>query len=170
MRHPHEPATFNLANNQTLATGMEMLSFCDDIEPSSTGLPSPSTDTTSEDSITSSPPTATGESGSGGSNQSSASSDNSSHGGLSTGAKAGIGIGAALGVILLLLGAFLLGRRRRRPKSPAPIAVQDEVHQGKRGLEMEGEKWVPELDAQKTQIPAELECPNTRYLSQPPSS
>ncbi|KAK3990451.1 hypothetical protein QBC44DRAFT_64095 [Cladorrhinum sp. PSN332] len=37
--------------------------------------------------------------------------------GLSTGAKAGIGIGAALGSILLLLVAFLLWRRRRPPPS-----------------------------------------------------
>jgi len=38
--------------------------------------------------------------------------------GLSTGAKAGIGVGIAIGVLaLLLLGALLLGRRRRKPKT-----------------------------------------------------
>lgn len=173
MRHSHGAATLHFADNQKSAIGMDMLSFCDDIPPTdsdettsgartSSRSPSTAIDTFSETETTSPPTTITGENGSGGSDQSSESSESPVSGGLSTGAKAGIGIGAALGVILLLLGAFLLGRRRRQRKDSVPTTVLDSNHHEKKGLEMEGEKWIPELDAQKNQIPAELECPSTR--------
>lgn len=160
---------------------MDLLSFCDDLNGGSGSLTSSATIsmTRSAPSITetafstaTTDPTET-QPGSIQSEQPTSrpeSPPDSDSGGLSTGAKAGIGVGAAIGVILLLLVAFLLGRRRR--KDPEPTSTSHTGEDGKKELEMEGEKWVPELEGnksqiselegRKTQIPAELECPSSR--------
>ncbi|KAH6675322.1 hypothetical protein F5X68DRAFT_264444 [Plectosphaerella plurivora] len=54
------------------------------------------------------------------------SSDETNGGGLSTGAQAGIGVGVSLGVILLVVAGYFLGRRSRRNREstvPEPMVV-----------------------------------------------
>lgn len=70
--------------------------------------------------------------------------------GLSEGAKAGIGVGVAVAVVLILIGFLLVFRYRRNPskdpsnKPPPNIA------------ELHGKTALHELDATKTEGPAEL--------------
>ncbi|KAH8879063.1 hypothetical protein GQ53DRAFT_849837 [Thozetella sp. PMI_491] len=71
---------------------------------------------------------ATGETSSPGSPNASTDSGSSSSGGLSTGAQAGIGVGAALIVLLLATGCFLLFRRNRRKS--APLASKEAADPG----------------------------------------
>ncbi|KAF2447589.1 hypothetical protein P171DRAFT_227936 [Karstenula rhodostoma CBS 690.94] len=51
------------------------------------------------------------------------------HAGLSTGAKAGIGVGAALGVLLVAIAAFYIGFRWRRRSVLAPLVEHNVVHE-----------------------------------------
>ncbi|KAJ6438162.1 integral membrane protein [Purpureocillium lavendulum] len=109
-------------------------------------------------SITSTAPTSSADTTSGG-------------GGLSTGAKVGIGIGAAVALLLLILGAYILGRRRRSKADPTPVpdnhdgsgvkqdGQQDglELPKEKTVTELEGARWVPELGDYNTHV-AELEA------------
>lgn len=161
-----------------LDVGMDMLSFCDGTESDSsatrratdtateTATRSTATsdaETTSEAASTNTSDPRVGDSRDGGSNSQSESGQDSGSAGLSTGAKAGIGIGAAIGVILLLLGAFLLGRRKRRGSKPRELPHPVEPDKAEyKGPELEGEKWVPELDGQRNQRPAELEADSPR--------
>ncbi|KAI0894380.1 hypothetical protein F4806DRAFT_472976 [Annulohypoxylon nitens] len=50
--------------------------------------------------------------------------------GLSQGAKAAIGVGAAIAGILILVGAFLLWRRSRRHRKEEPVVVYDQLAKG----------------------------------------
>lgn len=98
-------------------------------------------------------------------------------GGLSTGAKAGIGVGAAVVVILLILGAYLLGRKKRRgagaavpaqqgspeSKMDAQVLSNEKPHPV---TELEGARWVPELSDHGTHQVVELEAHN-HYSQQP---
>ncbi|PWI67068.1 hypothetical protein PCL_04574 [Purpureocillium lilacinum] len=98
-------------------------------------------------------------------------------GGLSTGAKAGIGVGAAVVVILLILGAYLLGRKKRRgagaavpaqqgspeSKMDAQVLSNEKPHPV---TELEGARWVPELSDHGTHQVVELEAHN-HYGQQP---
>jgi hypothetical protein len=126
--------------------------------PFASGQPTPSTSIISNISAT---PT------------SSATPDNPS--GLSTGAKAGIGIGAALGA-LLLIGLIFFCLRRRKTAAPtggtsgiSEMADQDQDRKwftgGKWRTEAPGVERHHELDA--TQLPAELDATETRNAQGP---
>jgi MYXO-CTERM domain-containing protein len=94
--------------------------------------------------------------------------------GLSTGAKAGIGVGVAIGVLaLLLLGALLLRRRRRKPKTDQ-TPVTDQMPYGiDTKQELDGTSYatpkvkdvsppVAELDASKPHSDFTSSQPGTR--------
>lgn len=82
---------------------------------------------------------------SGGNNNSSVS------GGLSTGAKAGIGVGVGIAAILLIIAAFLYGRRRQPKATPAgePDSSQDPDPPKEDGVPELGGRIVPELAGKK---------------------
>ncbi|KAI1088927.1 hypothetical protein F5B19DRAFT_402161 [Rostrohypoxylon terebratum] len=80
-------------------------------------------------------------------------------GGLSSGAKAGLGVGVAIAGILVLVGAFLLWRRRRRHRGEASTVIRNQQpieqhHPGKSPWELDGSHERVELPGRS--LPAEL--------------
>jgi MYXO-CTERM domain-containing protein len=96
--------------------------------------------------------------------------------GLSTGAKAGIGVGVAIGVLtLLLLGALLLWRRRRKPKTDQTPVTHQTPYGVDTKQELDGTSYatprvkntsppVTELEASEAHSDLTSSQPGTRIL------
>lgn len=90
------------------------------------------------------------------------------HSGLTTGAKAGIGVGVTLGVILALggaLGFFYLRRKRREDPPQAPDEPENMTEPGNTG----SPSTKTEVSAAADQQPAELPTP-TYFTAELPST
>ncbi|UNI18476.1 hypothetical protein JDV02_004743 [Purpureocillium takamizusanense] len=171
------------ATADVIAAGSDLIKICQQatgtVSPTattkSTALPSTSgtgrATNASSATDTSAKPDATDPSGSSTTPTANAgATDSSNTGGLSTGAKAGIGVGAALVVILLILGAYFLGRKKRQKANTTPVPDQQDSPESKTGAqvlsnektigELEGERWVAELSEHGTPQFVELEADN----------
>jgi hypothetical protein len=80
-----------------------------------------------------------------------------SKGGLSTGAKAGIGIGAALGVLLILLAVLFAMRRRRGNKQRRPPEPYHQPGFYNRSSEIDGSQVLEKL------LPNEMDASEGKY-------
>lgn len=90
--------------------------------------------------------------------------------GLSTGAKGGIGVGAAIGACAVLVGVALLFLRRRRKPKPSGEPTLPEMADGDHDLARKkwwaGGKWRSEVETQTEQ--QELDSKTVRVVPGPP--